>query len=29
MNESKAYFMEDISGKLGFVLIASTTSKGF
>jgi hypothetical protein len=29
MNESKACFMEDISGKLGFVLIASTTNKGF
>jgi hypothetical protein len=29
MNESKAGFMEDVSGKLGFFMIASNTTNGF
>jgi hypothetical protein len=29
MNESKAGFMEDVSGKLGFIMIASNATKGF
>jgi hypothetical protein len=29
MNESKAGFIEDVSGKLGFFMIASNMTKGF